>query len=437
MEELEKLKLKIKIVLLCIFIMNNKMCYSIYSYWHEEQDKEIEKELKSIDEMWWLSRRKKDELKKEVERKKENKKLEERKIKWIYDEKDKEKFAKDKFEIIDEDNDGIGYKYYFDNNGYLLFDTITKDYNIVNKNGREIDKEFNEVEYIIEKKNMLNEEIKENLAEEKKETVSQIILDKGVDLDKDEKIFDKNIDKNMLNHIEISNKFIKKTSGMIHNEVLWRNCSLLNSKDGYIEINNPKNNFNRVKFYISKEYTTYIETDKRVHLRVYDAVEYEKYKENNILENIEEIYRYNDIEGRVKIDFIFDRSIERLRFDIETEGEEETNTKIYMKDLEYGFNKTAFREEVERKKEEEKEIEELKRLGIYVDEIWKFELVDEEGIEIEEEEDEEEEEKGDVIEETKSYEDKIRDRNTGPAFDSELQKNRTWRDSGPAFEEIN
>ena len=133
----------------------------------------------------------------------------------------------------------------------------------------------------------------------------------------------------------------------------------------------------------------------------------------------------------IKFSFTFDRSIKRLRFEIET-SESSKSLTCFMKDLKYGFSKRTFYDELIRKKEDEEEIEELKRLGIYVEDMWSFEALDENGEEIYEEEEEtehENENNDDNIggksyvsdEETKSYEDVVRDRNTGPAFDESLQ----------------
>lgn len=85
----------------------------------------------------------------------------------------------------------------------------------------------------------------------------------------------------------------------------------------------------------------------------------------------------------------------------------------------------------------------MKSLGIWVDDYESFVALDEEGNEIEEDEEEEHENENlddeiggisyEDTDETESYEDKVRDRNIGPAFDEDLKNEHTWRDSGPAF----
>ena len=110
---------KIIITIFICTILNSE----IYASWYEEPDIY---ETEDIDSKWWLSRKKKEKLK--VEQEKEiSKKIEENKnkpfkyknIKWLYNDIDTTIFPKDKWEIIDEDNDGLGYNYYFDKDGFL------------------------------------------------------------------------------------------------------------------------------------------------------------------------------------------------------------------------------------------------------------------------------------------------------------------------------
>ena len=172
---------------------------------------------------------------------------------------------------------------------------------------------------------------------------------------------------------------------------------------------------------------------------------YDILNESHRLYDIEEIYQNNSFyqTNVVQFSFTFDRSIKRLRFVIET-SENNRSLTCFMKDLKYGFSKSAFYDELIRKKEDEAEIEELKRLGIYVKDLWSFEALDENGKVIEENDEEtehENENNDDRIggksyvseEETRDYEDVLRDRSTGPAFDESLQNGTTWRNSGPAF----
>ena len=444
----KKILFKIIITLFICTILNSE----IYASWYEEPEVF---ETEDIDSKWWLSRKKKERLKvqqeKEISKKIEennNKPFKDKNIKWLYNDLDITIFPKDKWEIIDDDNDGIGYNYYFDKDGFLLIDTITPDYKIVDNKGREVDINSHPIKY--EMKDVINIIVKEEgivldedctyIAPTKEP--SKVLIGEGVVLRKKEKIFDNTIEKDVLLYVDSSDRFIKDTKGTIYNEVRWKKCSSLKGNGGYVVFNNPNNNFNKITGYISTEYFTY-EDNTELTLKVYDADLYDKLKEEHHLYDIEEIYKddsFNKTDA-VRFSFTFDRSIKRLRFEIEVDGEYKNRT-CFIKDLKYGFNKTAFYNELIRKKEEEEEIENLKRLGIYVEDMWSFDAIDEDGNEIEEYDDEEvetENENNDdriggkayeFDEETVSYEDIIRDRNTGPAFDESL---RNIKEIGPGF----
>ena len=444
----KKILFKIIITLFICTILNSE----IYASWYEEPEVF---ETEDIDSKWWLSRKKKERLKvqqeKEISKKVEenkNKPFKDKSIKWLYDDLDITIFPKDKWEIIDDDNDGIGYNYYFDKDGFLLIDTITPDYKIVDSKGREVDIYSHPIKY--EMKDVINIIVKEEgivldtdytyIAPTKEP--SKVLIGEGVVLRKKEKIFDNTIEKDVLLYVDSSDRFIKDTKGTIYNEVRWKKCSSLKGNGGYVVFNNPKNNFNKITGYISTEYFTY-EDNTELTLKVYDADLYDKLKEEHHLYDIEEIYKDNSFNktDAVRFSFTFDRSIKRLRFEIEVDGEYKNRT-CFIKDLKYGFNKKAFYNELIRKKEDEEEIENLKRLGIYVEDMWSFDAIDEDGNEIEEYDDEEvetENENNDdriggkayeFDEETVSYEDIIRDRNTGPAFDESL---RNIKEIGPGF----
>lgn len=424
----------------------------IYANWYEEPPVY---ETENIDNMWWLSKNKKEKLKneqrEEIEKKKEENKSKEfsdKKIKWLYRDSDTTKFPREKWEVIDEDNDGIGYNYYFDENGFLLVDTITPDYRIVDKKGREVDYNFKLVEVNISN----NMEDKGSIIVDKENSISptkspaKVIIGEGVILkNKNQKIYDNSINKNVIDYIDKNYRFIKDTKGIIYNEVRWKKCSSLKGNGGYVIFNNPNNNFNKITGNIATEYRTY-EDNINCILKVYDADLYDKLNELHRLYDIEEIYQNSKFTNvkPTKFSFTFDRSIKRLRFEIETDENNKSLT-VFLKDLKYGFKKSVFYEELIRKKEEEEEIEELKKLGIYVEDMWSFETLDEDGneIEVDEEETEHENENNDdriggisytSDEETRNYEDVVRDRNTGPAFDEELQN---VKEIGPGFIDTN
>ena len=247
-------------IMISIFMLVNKT----YAAWYEEPDIY---EIEDIDSKWWLSRKKKEKLKfeqeKEISKKIEenkNKPFKDKSIKWLYDDLDITVFPKDKWEIIDDDNDGIGYNYYFDKDGYLLIDTITPDYKIVDNKGREVDINLHPIKY--EMKDVINIIVKEEgivldtdysyIAPTKEP--SKVLIGEGVVLRKKEKIFDNTIEKDVLLYVDSSDRFIKDTKGTIYNEVRWKKCSSLKGNGGYVVFNNPQNNFNKITGYISTEY---------------------------------------------------------------------------------------------------------------------------------------------------------------------------------------
>lgn len=422
-----------------------------YAIWYEEPA--VMEKQDDIDSMWWLSKKKKEALKKEQEEnikkwKEENKNTNH--FKWLYDENNVTKFPKNKWEIIDEYKTGTGYNYYFDENGYLLRDTITPDFKIVDKKGREVDNDLRPIAYDMSLYR-LKEEVDGKELYEKDTYIptikepAKVIIGEGVVIKDKVKIFSNQIDKNMLTYVNMSNGFIKETKATTYDKVKWKKCSTLKGNGGYVIFNNPNNNFNKVNLFLSIEEFNDSPDTSNMYLKVYDADKYDDLNSKHRLEDIDEIYTTDNLSGKEakKVNFTFDRTVKRLRFEIVTDGMY-LNRKCLFKDFKYGFSKSAYREELKRKKEEEEEIEELKRLGIWVDEddYASFEALDEDGNEIEEDEEEHvnenlDDEIGGIsyedTDETVSYEDKVRDRTTGPAFDESLQNEHTWRDSGPAF----
>ena len=441
MGDLRKLKSKMNRLFFISVLSIVGLCQTTYAGWYEEP--EVYK-TENVDMMWWLSKSKKEKLKneqkEEIEKKKidnKSKSITDKKIKWLYDNADITRFPKDKWEAIDEDNDGVAYKYFFDKDGFLLTDTLTPDYKIVDKKGREVDYDFRPIKYNLDGK--VKDKDSGIVVEENDTYVvptrepAKVLLGEGVTLRGKEKIYDNSINKNVLDYIDKSNRFIKTTKGIVFNEIRWPSCSSLKGNGGFVIFNNPNNNFNKITGYISTEHFTNIDSNADCILKVYDADEYDKFEDTHHLYDIEEVYQNNSFykTAPVKFSFTFDRSVKRLRFEIESTESSKSIT-CFFKDLKYGFNKTAFYDELVRKKENEEEIEELKRLGIYVEDMWSFEALDDNGevIEIDDEETEHENENNDDYiggksyvsdEETKSYEDVVRDRNTGPAFDESLQ----------------
>ncbi len=431
------------IIFLIIFLKNNIS----YAFWYGD---ETNIEIQNIDNMWWLRREQKEQKKKEQIKKIENLKNEiknknflNKNIRWIYEASKYEDYPKDKWEIIDDDGDGIGYNYYFDENGYLLIDTVTPDYKIVDIYGREIDENFIPIERQIKEKTEDLIDDNPNKENSTNETKSKILIGQDVVLKKTEKIFNNKLNRDLINYIDKSNRFIEKIKKKTYNGVIWKSCSSFNPRDGYVIYKNPNNNFNRVSGNISLEYVTDDTDDTKYILKVYDADLYDKYLNMKIIDDLEEIYRTNELNkyDKQKLQFTFDRSIKRLRFELQIENGAK-NRNCLLNNLKYSFSKEAFKNELIKKKEKEEEIEELKKLGIYVEDFWDLDIVNEDGTDIEEEIDDEDE--NDEItnfnygfnEERTSYEDIVRDKNTGPSFDRVLNEKIDKQKVGPAFTNI-
>jgi hypothetical protein len=458
MVDLEKTKLMISkfyrwIPVIVILFNIFAFCPLTYAGWYEEPPAY---EMKNFDNMWWISKKKKAKLKEEQEAE-YNKILEEyrkmdvkdKKIRWLYNDSDNNMFPVDKFEIIDEDNDGIGYKYYFDKDGFLITDTITDDYKIVDSFGRELDYNFVPKKYNMENLNN-NQQYVNDFIEIKDENTttkkSDIIISGGVTLNEKSKIFDGTIDKNVINYVDASNRFIKETKGIVYNEIKWKKCSSLRGNDGYVIFNNPNNNFNRISGIIATEYYIY-DDETVVTLKVYDADIYEHFNEINQLDDLVEIYSNSSFNRSepLKFSFTFDRAIKRLRFVVETQDKDWTRT-CYMKNLKFGFDKMAFIDELARKKENEEEIAELKRLGIYTEntlDILKYNYTDQEesdddSIYLEDVYYEDEYQKTNFTDDEydkdfDTHEEILRNRNSGPMFDDVLREIPDSRYYGPSF----
>ena len=452
MEDLRKLKSKISIISnrlkLISVILVISVCFLLeldntYAVWYEEPPVY---ETKNLNDMWWVSSKKKEEIKKkqQIELNKQieenkHKEFKDKKIKWIYNELDIDKFPKNQWEIIDDDNDSIGYNYCFDKDGYLYIDTITPDYKIVDGKGREVDNNFIPIEYQIRKEN--TQEIIVETENDKlyKNEISNIILDKGLVFKNKTKIYDSSINKNLNDYIEKSDRYLKDIKATIYNKVRWKNCSSLKGNGGYVIFTNPNNNFNKITGIIAVQDSPY-EDDTTYTLKVYDQDEYDKYEEYKHFYDLYEIYENDSFNksDAITFSFTFDRSIKRLRFEIETVDDYNSRT-CYFKDLKFGFSKQAFKEELIRKKDNDEDIDALKELGINIYDLMWLESLDENGELIYKDNEETENENNDdniggisyiSEEETKSYEDVVRDRNTGPAFDESLQN---IKEIGPGF----
>ena len=330
--------------------------------------------------------------------------------------------------IISLDNSGVGYNYYFNDKGKLLIDTVTKDYKVVDSLGREVDDELSPIKYKIATESNIS---KEDIGQETNEP-AKIIYSPGAKIKKESKLYDNTIDRNMLNYIAYSSGFKKTTNGTIYNGSKWRGVSSLKDDGSKVIFYNPNNNFNKITGIITHQEVANNDTNTRCTLYVYD-------KEHDNINYDEPLYstdsfNYNE---PIRFSFTFYRFIKELEFYIETDGESKKRI-CYLKNLRYGFDKNAYKEEIEEKKEEEDYINLLKELGIYhdisemtedesEDEEYDYYLDDYEFIDYDD---------VDLIDrDYMSKEDKARDKVTGPAFDPELKNKKQIWEEGPAFDE--
>ena len=359
--------------------------------------------------------------------------------KWLRDTNDEESYVKSTFVLAAvATGSEMAYKYYFDDSGYLVTDNISKDYTVLDKLGREIDAELKPVEYYIGSKDYSIEHI-EKVVDSKEDvycgnrnrsinsTPSQIIITEGVVFrNKLEKIFNTLIDRDMTKYITGGSGYQTNAKGNTYKNGQWKQALKLRGNGSYIVFENHINNFNKITGKITMEETISSDRETSCRLVVYDKVEYDK-------GNLEEYLYYNsefNYTDFKQISFTFDRSIKQLVFVLYVDGKYK-NRSVYFKDLRFGFSKSAYVEELTRKREEQEEIDYLKSLGLYVEDDSYFDIIDEDG-EIIDEIDDEVDDIEDFFDSEKYYDDLV-DRKSGPAFDEELKK-LSERRVGPYYD---
>ena len=359
--------------------------------------------------------------------------------KWLTDINDEDSYVKNSFVLVPiATGSDIAYKYYFDKNGYLITDNFSIDYTVLDNIGREIDAELKPVEYYIGSKDYSIEHI-EKVVDSKEDvyygnrnrsinsTPSQIIITEGVVFrNKLEKIFNTLIDRDMTKYIAGGGGYQSNTKGKIYTKTLWKKALKIRGNGSYIVFENHINNFNKVTGRIAMESTISSDRGTSCRLIVYDKIEYDK-------GNLDEYLYYNDefnYTEQKTISFTFDRSIKNIVFVLYVDGKYK-NRSVYFKDLNFGFSKSVYREELIRKAEDKAEIDYLKSLGLYVEDDSYFDIIDEDG-EIFDEIDEELEDIEDFFDSNKYY-NELMDRKSGPSFDKELKK-LSERRVGPYYD---
>ena len=279
------------------------------------------------------------------------------KIQKIYD---NGYYDKSSWLLIDEDYDSYGYNYYFDEKGKLLYDTISPDYKIIDRYGREVDDDLEPILYSIEQFDNIPTVSNADIV--KIGLVSEnVIVTDGVTLKNSDSIYDNKMNRNVIDYINSSLRFKKTTNGTIYDGSKWKSVSSLRNDGGYVIFNNPNNNFNKIVGKIAIEKIKGNE-DINITFLVYDADLYELYNGYEYL--IDPLYETKIFNNEPSnFSFSFFRTVKRLRFQIESDDNKKVT--CYLKDLKFGFNKQSYKEELLEAKDNEEYIKYLKQLGIY------------------------------------------------------------------------
>ena len=293
-------------------------------------------------------------------------------------------YPKDGWMYLDEDSDGAGYFYYFEEDGKLLIDTITPDYRVVNEKGQLIDNKTGkpitfstnkdssgssnnsgiyrptdflkrELGYSASSQELklakgINTDTDENvtIVSKKQYTYTlpgekpQVIIGKNVVFHAEDEYYDPDIDRKVVNHITGGSEYTKKTNGTIFNKTKWSGVIALKGDGSYFIAKNEKNNFNRIKGKIATHYFTYSDRTTICTLTISDP------------ENEEDLYTTSGFNYNSGINFditFFKTRVNNLRFELSVEGQYPKRV-AYIKDLVFGFDKQAYKDELEELEEE-------------------------------------------------------------------------------------
>lgn len=376
---------------------------------------------------------KKDELSilERLEGKKANvTKITNRVYKWLKDPNNINSYVNNTYVLIPiSEGSQYAYKYYFDNDGYLIRDNLSNDYTVLDKYGREIDSELNPIEYFIGNKSFGLESIekeidgKESGYGSKKSarvnsTPSQVIITEGVVFKKKlSQIYNTKIDTDITKYIKSGLRYSNNVKATIYTNAKWKKALKLDGDNSYVVFENFAHNFNKIFGKVSMGAVYSNETDTVCKVYVYDKDEYDKGDFSDYIVCIDD-FNYKEPQF---FSFTFDRAINNIVFSLEITGSHRTKS-IYFKDLKFGFNKNAYREELIRKSENEEEIKYLKSLGLYVENDNYFDIIDDDGNLLIDEDVLEEREYLSSYDDYEEYRTDLIDYTTGPDFDKELRK---------------
>ena len=304
--------------------------------------------------------------------------------------------AFDGWKIIDDDNDGIGYYYYFVN-GFIMLDDITPDYKVIGIDGKRLDMDgmpekveiraINSYDYgdleifsaeileqikadsddanvvkgitssgvqLLKKDYDSDSELSPDdfiTIEDNADGTAKTLLGKNVVLkeEKDRRGYDTQMKKSMTEYIKSGDKYSKKVNGTIFNKTKWKEVMALKGTGASIVFENPSNNFNKLKGRIATHYFTYSDRTTQCVLYIYDDETNEE-----IYTNAE--FNYN---AGATIETVFPRKTNKLRFELEVSGQY-TSRICYLRNFEYGFDRSAYEDELY---EDEIEEEYNRRMG--------------------------------------------------------------------------
>jgi hypothetical protein len=292
--------------------------------------------------------------------------------------------ALDGWKLIDDDNDGVGYYYYFNKNGFILLDDITPDYKIVDANGRRIGKDGNPESTVIEKivygeegvdNSIYSADIWEQIRSDRDVDTSpkglsssgeflyvkdptlldgpgladnfvieanpdgsaRYILGPNVVLKKkkNENYYDPLLNRNMQEYIKSGDKYSKKVNGTTFNKSKWKDVMALKGTGAIIIFENPKKNFNKVKGRIATHYFTYSDRTTQCTFQIINE------------DDGEELYSTSDFNYNSGVSFecTFPKKASAIRFELEVTGQY-TSRVCYLRNCEFGFDKEAYEDEL-------------------------------------------------------------------------------------------
>lgn len=286
-------------------------------------------------------------------------------------------FPSNQWYLIDDDGDGVGYYYYFDENGMMLMDNIAPDYRIVNEFGQRLlmngeietvgsviktdegvfideNNEDSELYKLAQKNNMVslmsNQTIANELVEKVKENEfnitsnldkdisASVILGKNVVIVEEKETFDPTIDRDVTKYIQKSSNFSKKVNGTTFTKVKWKGAMALKGNESYVDFENPQNNFNRIRGRVATHHFSYSDRTTVCSIEVFADGE-----------DVTTISGF-DYNGGISFDVIFPRKTKTLRLYLSVEGQYPTRT-VYLRDVKFSFNKLAYKEELEEDEE--------------------------------------------------------------------------------------